>query len=400
MMNKLSKDSLTLLIIGCLFNAGLTIAATFVNVYLIRLTNNMGLMILQNIANYVMIICGFVFGTYYTKKGGKMLNLLRVGVLGVVSYYAMVLFLKEKAADYLIILGLFYGIGQGFYYFTFNLLIGKLLKAHEQSKFFGFQQSFSYFFGTIAPTISGYIIVRFTELTGYYVLFGTAVLVYFLAIVFSVRLKNVEINETFSLLPVLKERGNKYWNLLKFTGFTFALRDVIYGQIFTVVAYLIISNESTIGNLTSIMSLIAVFSSIVIASKFTFKTHKKYHLLYCIGFAISLGCLGIFASPLALCVSFVINGIVIVWNNVIYSSYVYQSAEFASGTYTKSDYIVSVEFFLAAGRTLGLLIFYVLNLFIDGFILYRILLVAITVLPFIDHFVIDKKVQWDISTKA
>ena len=396
-MNKLSKDSLTLLIIGCLFNAGLVIASTFVNVYLIRLTNNMGLMILQNIANYFMIICGFIFGTYFTQKGGKMLSLLRFGILGVVTYYALVLLLKEKASDYLIILGLFNGIGQGFYYFTFNLLIGKLLKVHEQSQFFGFQQSFSYFFGTIAPAISGYIIVRFTELTGYYVLFGTAVLVYFLAIVFSARLKQVESHETFSLLPVFKEKGNKHWNLLKYIGFTFALREVIYAQVFTVVAYLIISNEATIGNLTSIMSLIAVFSSIFIASKFTAKTHGKYHLIYSIAYAISLGCLGIFATPVTLCLSFIINGVVIVWNNVIYSSYVYPLAEYASGTYTKSDYIVVVEVFLALGRVLGLLVFYILNLFIDSFILYRILLVAITLLPFIDHVVIKNKINWNIE---
>lgn len=396
-MNKLSKDSLTLLIIGCLFNAGLTIAGTFVNVYLIRLTNNMGLMILQNIANYLMIIGGFIFGTYFTKKGGKMLTLLRVGVLGVVSYYALVLLLKEKASDYLIILGLFNGIGQGFYYFTFNLLIGKLLQVHEQSKFFGFQQSFSYFFGTIAPAISGYIIVRFTELTGYYVLFGTAVIVYFLAIVFSTRLKQVESHESFSLLPVFKEKGNKHWDLMKFMGFSFALREVIYAQIFTVMAYLIISNESTIGNLTSIMSLIAVMSSIFIASKFTSKTHGKYHMIYSIAYAISLGCLGIFATPLTLCMSFFINGVVIVWNNVIYSSYVYSLAEHAAGKYTKSDYIIVVEAFLAIGRILGLVIFFVLNLFIDSFILYRILLVAITALPFIDHYVFKKEINWDIE---
>lgn len=396
-MNKLSKDSLFLLIIGCLFNAGITVAGTFVNVYLIRLTNDMGLMILQNIANYLMIICGFVFGTYFTKKGGKMLSLLRIGVLGVIAYYALVLLLKEKAGDYLIILGLFNGIGQGFYYFTFNLLIGKLLKAYEQSKFFSYQQSFTYFFGTIAPTISGYIIVRFTELTGYYVLFGTAVLVFLLAIVFSVKLKKVEITESFSLLPVLLEKGNKHWNLLKYNGFSFALREVIYAQIYTVVAYLIISNESVIGNLTSIMSLIAVFSSIFIASKFNSNNHKKYHFFFSIGYALSLGCLGIFASPFTLCMSFIINGIVLTWKTVIYSTYVYQLAEYASGNYTKSDYIIVVEVFLAIGRILGLLVFYVLNLYMDSFLLYRILLVAITIIPFIDHYVINKKIQWKIN---
>ena len=103
---KLSKESITLLTIGCLFNAGLTIASTFVNVYLIRLTNNMGLMILQNIANYLMIISGFVLSTRLTKKGISMLSLLRIGITAVISYYALVLLLKENAGNYLILLGL------------------------------------------------------------------------------------------------------------------------------------------------------------------------------------------------------------------------------------------------------------------------------------------------------
>lgn len=394
---KLSKESITLLTIGCLFNAGLTIASTFVNVYLIRLTNNMGLMILQNIANYLMIISGFVLGTRLTKKGISMLSLLRIGITAVISYYALVLLLKENAGNYLILLGLCNGIGQGFYYFTFNILIGKLLKNEEQSKFFSYQSSFGYFFGVLAPTISGYIIVKFTELTGYYVLFGTAVLVFVLAIIFSIKLKKVQVTESYSLLPVLKERGNKHWNLLKFISFTFGAKEVIYYQIFTVFAYLIISNEATIGNLTSISSLIGVLSSLLIASKFTSKTQKKYHFMYCIGYAISLGCLGLFATPFALKASFIINGLVFSWCNVIYSTHIYQLAKKAATKYTNSDYIIVCEFPLAAGRILGLFIFYVLNLMIDSFTLYRILLIAITVLPFIDHHVINKKVNWNIN---
>lgn len=397
MHNKLSKNALFLLTIGCLFNAGLTIASTFVNVYLIRLTNNMGLMILQNIANYLMIISGFVLSTRLTKKGIGMLSLLRMGIMAVISYYALVLLLKEKAGDYLIFLGLCNGIGQGFYYFTFNILIGKLLRNDEQSRFFSYQSSFGYFFGVLAPTISGYIIVRFTELTGYYVLFGTAVLVFVLAILFSVQLKKVQVSENYSLLGVLKEKGNKHWNLLKFISFTFGAKEVLYYQIFTVFAYLIISNEAVIGNLTSISSLIGVLSSLLIASKFTSKTQKKYHFMYCIGYAISLGGLGLFASPFALKLSFIINGLVFAWCNVIYSTHVYQLAKKAASKYNNSDYIIVCEFPLAAGRILGLLVFYILNLFIDSFTLYRILLIAITILPFIDHYVINKEVNWIID---
>lgn len=397
MSQKLSRNTTFLLMIGCLFNAGLVIAATFVNVYLLRLTSNMGLMILQNIANNLMIVIGFVIGTQYTQKGGRMLNLLRVGITSVILYYALVLFLKEKASDYLIILGLFNGIGQGFYYFTFNILVGKLLKAEERSKFFSYQSSFSYIFGVIAPAVSGYIIVKFTELTGYYVLFATAVFVFILAIFFSLELRKVEVHENYSILPVLKEKGNKYWNIKKYISFTYALREVIYAQIYTVVAYLIISNEAIIGNLSSIMSLVGVLSSLLIASKFTPQTHQKYHLYYCLGYLISLGCLGIFSTPWSLYLSFVINGLIIPWCNVIYSSHTYQLASLAATKYTNSDYIVVSEFHIAVGRILGLLLFYVLNLFIDSFILYRILLVSITFLPLLDHFVLKKQTHWIIE---
>ena len=61
MKTKLSKDASILLAMGCLFMAGVMIASTFVNVYLLRLTGNMGLMILQTIANCRVSRDGGVF---------------------------------------------------------------------------------------------------------------------------------------------------------------------------------------------------------------------------------------------------------------------------------------------------------------------------------------------------
>lgn len=395
MKTKLSKDASILLAMGCLFMAGFMIASTFVNVYLLRLTNNMGLMILQTIANYFMILSGFVYGTYYTKKGGSMLNLLRMGIGAVILYYALILGLKEKAADFLIVLGLFNGIGQGFYYFTFNILVGKLLNETERPKFFGYQSSFSYIFGVLAPAISGLVIVRFSELTGYYVLFGAAVFVFVMAIVFSLQLKKVESDQEYTIFPVLKEKGNKFWNLNKYINFTNGLTQAIYGQIFTVFAYLIISDESVIGNLSSSMSLIGVVSSLFIASKFTTpKTQKKFHIFYCILYMVALGGLGLFAQEWSLYLAYIVLGLVTCWYNVIYQNQKYQFSSRAAGTFTESDYIITTEFPIAAGRISGLLIFFILNSISGGFNLYRILLVAITFIPFIDHFVIQKQVNW------
>ncbi len=395
MTNKLSKNASTLLLMGILFMSGLMIASTFVNVYLIRLTNNMGLMILQTIANYFMILSGFLIGAAYTSKGGKMLNLLRIGIGAIMCYYALILILKEKASTYLVFLGLLNGIGMGFYYFTFNILVGKLLNENERPKFFGYQSSFSYIFGVVAPMVSGYIIVQYSQLTGYYILFGAAVAVLLLSIFFSCQLKNVETDQRYQIFPVLKEKGNKFWNLNKFINFTNGVKEAIYGQIFTVLAYLIISDESIIGTLSSTMSLIGVVSSLFIASKFTTpKIQKQFHMYYCILYVVALGCLGIFATKWSLYLAYILLGVILCWYNVVYQGQKYQFASRAVGTFTESDYIITTEFPIAAGRIAGLLIFFILNSIFNDSIVYRFLLIAITALPIIDHIVIQKQANW------
>lgn len=393
MKKSLNKDARILLAIGMLFMAGLMIASTFVNVYLIRLTNDMGLMILQNIANYIALLSAFAIGARYSKKG-NMLTLLRFGLIAEILYYFLILVLKEKAKDYLIWLGAFNGFGMGFYYFTFNILLGKMTEENERSKFFSYQSSFSYIFGVLAPTISGYIIVRFSELSGYYVLFATSVMVFILAIAFSFKLKQVHSDEEYHILGVLKLKGNRYWNANKYINFSFGCREALYAQIFTVFAYFIIANEQTIGNLNSMMSLIGVASSLLIASKFNLDNQKKYYFLYSILYIISLGGLGLFAQPWSLYLSYAINGLVICWGSVIYQSLKYQLSNRAKDGFNESDYIICTEVPMAAGRLSGLILFFILNSCFASFDICRYLLMAIPFMTLLDYFVLEKKIHW------
>ena len=394
MKRRLSKQATILLGVGMLFTSGLVIASTFVNVYLIRLTNNMGLMILQNVVNYCFLLGAFLLGTVYVKKG-SIVNLIRLGIISTLFYYFCILFLKEKASTYLLYLGAFNGIGSGFYYFAFNILVGKLTAESERAKFFSYQQSFSFVFGIIAPSLSGYVIAKFSELTGYYVLFATSVFVFIIGIVLSFLLNNVAAEKRYSVLPILKLKNNIYWNTSKYYNFTYGLREAIYGQIFTVFAYLIITTEKTVGQLSSLMSLIGVASSILIASKFTLKTQKKYQYLYSIGYFISLGMSAIFANKAMLILTYILNGVFICWAMTIFSTMKYQLSNRASdGKYNSGDFIIACEFPMAAGRISGLLIFFILNSFFNGFMLYRILLFAISLMPMLDSFIINKKVNW------
>ena len=390
---KLSKDAFALLVVGILFSSGMMIAATFVNVYLIRLTDNMGLMILQNVSNYAALLGAFLFGTYYVRKG-SILTLLRLGIVSSIIYYSLILLLKAEASKYLILLGIFNGIGGGLYYFAFNILVGKLTGEKHRATFFSYQSSFSYIFGVVAPMISGYIIVKYSQLTGYYILFAVSVLVYILAIIISFLIKKIEIKEEYNVLGILKLKGNKYWSANRYYNFSFGLREAIYGQIFMVFAYIILNNEQTIGNLNALMSLIGVVSSVLIASKFTLENQKKYHLLASFIYLISIGTLAIIASPWSLVLCFILNGVVLCWNSVIFQTMKYQLASRAKGGFTDGDYIVACEFPTAAGRIVGLLIFFGLNAFWGGVGLYRVLLLCVAFGLLLDHVVIQRKLKW------
>ena len=55
MIKRLSKETKFLLIVGMLYLAGTSIAMTFVNVYLVRVTNNINIIIIKNIINYASL---------------------------------------------------------------------------------------------------------------------------------------------------------------------------------------------------------------------------------------------------------------------------------------------------------------------------------------------------------
>ena len=352
--NTLTKETKYLLIVGMLFLAGSNIASVFLNVYLVRLTNSIFIILFQNI-------------------------------FSMIAYYLLILSLKEQAQLFLIPLGIFNGIGQGFYYFSFNLLTGQLVKKSEQGRFFSYQQTFSYLFGIIIPSLSGYIISIYTKLTGYYILFFISALLLIIGIYMSIFIKGLTLNQNIRLLEVLK---------LKYYNFSNGIRDSIFNQIFTVFAYTIISNEQIIGQFNSIMACIGIFSSSLIASKFNRTNQKNYHLIASMIYFGIMSLLGIFQSPKILLITYILLGVVYCWNQTIFQSVKFQLAKIANNDYNQYEYIVASEFPIALGRIIGLSISLITCSLFSLNNAYRFLIIFNGTLWLIDHFIINKKVQW------
>ncbi|MCD7809605.1 MAG: MFS transporter [Erysipelotrichaceae bacterium] len=392
-MKHLSKETKYLLMIGMLYLAGTNIAMTFVNVYLIRLTNNIGFIIIQNIFNYTALLSAFIGGTQLIHKLDLKV-ILDIGIISTCLYYLSILMLQKEASLLLIPLGIFNGIGQGFYYFSFNLLTGKLVKENEQGRFFSYQQSFSYIFGVITPSISGVIIARFTTLKGYYILFSFAVLLFILGMVISRNMSSFSENKNIRMIEALKVKHNKYWNTLKYYSFSNGIRESIYNQIFTVFAYAIINNEQIIGNCNSLMAFIGIFSSICIASQFNRNNQKNYHLIASIIYFVICLLLGTTRSFIMLVIFYVLMGFIYCWNNTIYQSMKYQLSNASATILSPYEFITASEFPIALGRITGLSFALILCQLMTPINAYGLLMIIGGSIWLIDHVVINKEVKW------
>lgn len=393
MIKRLSKETKFLLIVGMLYLAGTSIAMTFVNVYLVRVTNNINIIIIQNIINYASLLLAFITGTKLISKI-NIKTILRIGIVSTSVYYLCILLLKENTSIYLIPLGIFNGVGQGLYYFSYNLLTGKLVKENEQGGFFSFQQTLSYIFGVITPSVSGFIIAYFTKLTGYYILFSFAVILFILGSIIACKLSDFTLNNNIQLFSVLRLKGNIYWNTNKYYSFSNGVRESIYNQIFTVFAYTIITNEQIIGNFNSLMAIIGIFSSVFIASKFNRSNQEKFHFIASVVYFISFLLLGITKTKIFLLMAYIVLGIVYCWNSTIFQSVKFQLSSIAKNGFSQYEYIVASEFPIALGRIVGLCISLYLCATVPLSIAYSFLIIFNGSLWLIDHIIIKKSVNW------
>lgn len=394
-MAKLTKESKFLLIVGILITAGMMVANTFVNVFLLRATDgNLGLIMIQNMINFITLLIAFVSGSKLLSKI-LITTLLKIGIASTAFYFIAILVLQDHVVTFLIPLALFNGLGQGFYWFSTNLLVAKIIKENEQGRYFGFQQTAGSIFGVVTPALSGFIITRFTDLTGYYILFGIALVLFILGILMIKHLSGFTSEKKIHVYDVLKLSGNRYWNACKIFTFIVALKGAINNQIFMLFAFLIFVNEGVMGNILSLTAFITVFSSFWFAKISRRENQQSFYFVTAGIMMVMYLLLAIFPFVPVLIVSWVVFAVIQSWGAIIFQSVLFQLTSRAKGGYEQNDYLVASEFPTALGRVLGMAVALLLiHLVASDMSVYRILFVIIAIAWVLEYIMIEKQVKW------
>lgn len=92
----------------------------FMVLYFLTVSNNniLPLGIYNLIAMISVWLVTFTVRNYCKTKG--RIKLMRVGIVLYLIYFVTIIMLKEKVIDYIYLIGLLYGLEEGFYYLVYN----------------------------------------------------------------------------------------------------------------------------------------------------------------------------------------------------------------------------------------------------------------------------------------
>lgn len=257
-----------------------SIVSSFVDVFLVLyfldVSNNniLPLGIYKLVA--VLSIYAVIFFTRNMARGKRRVNLLRIGIILDFIYFLTIVLLKDKVIDYIYLVGLLYGLEEGFYYAVANTIEAEGVSNEDRPKFNGEYTALKSILSIVFPLVFGSLI----SIAG----FLKSLLIVFIIIVIRIILsfiykdKDVPKREKTDLFKYLKITRNSKkikqmsW-VIFFSGITYS--EGAFAYIVTIYIIKVFSNSFSLGIFTSIFSIISALIGLLFARKIKVNDYNK-----------------------------------------------------------------------------------------------------------------------------
>lgn len=217
----------------------------------------------------------------------------------------------------------------------------------------------------IAPWISGLLITRLSDTTGYRLIFSISLVLFVLGVVVSFFLKKRESPGDYSWLFAYRSiRENRQWRLAAGALAAQGLREGVFAFIIGLLVYISTKSEMTLGNFWLITSAVGLASYFLVGKLLT-PRHRTWGMFA--GAAVMTGVILIFFWQVNY-VTLLVFGVAVSLFYPLFSIPMISTVFDLIGTNEESarnrvEYVVLREFALDAGRMLGVLVFLVVTSF-------------------------------------
>ncbi len=154
-----------------------TIAATFVNLFVFVVSDQLASLALFNGAYFFSLTFVFYFTGYLFRKASPLVP-YRWGLVLTAAFYGVLLLLLNHASHYIVWLGFLQGISQGFFWFGVNLMTFDTVPPPQRIRFYGLNSAVGSISGVAGPLLGGALVGLMPGLSGYLFVFALALLVY------------------------------------------------------------------------------------------------------------------------------------------------------------------------------------------------------------------------------
>jgi YQGE family putative transporter len=275
----LNKQTILLLIVHGMFAAANALSGTFVNVYLWKVSNDFALIGWFALSHQITMGITFWLAGKWVKEHNKM-NSLRLGVAVSALFYFIVLMLGELAVDYVLFLGIVQGMASGFFWLAFNVVYFEVTGPENRDKFNGWAGLLGSGAGMVAPWISGILITRMQDASGYRLIFTISLIVFLLGVVTSFFLKKRKVPGHYEWFHSFKRLGEKKnpWRSIFIALFGQGMREGVFAFIIGLLVYIATKNEMKLGNFALITQAVA-FCSFWVIGKFLKRWYRNPSML-------------------------------------------------------------------------------------------------------------------------
>ncbi len=222
----------------------------------------------------IIAIYSVIFLTRNFSKSKNRANLMRIGIVLDFVYFLTIILLKDKIVNYIYLVGLLYGLEEGFYYSVYNILESDGITNEERAKFAGTYTAIESILSIILPLVFGSLIYA----TGFLKSLAVVLIIVILRIILSFIYKDNNVpksNKTnmkkyFELTNKVK-RFKQMYKVEFLNGIVYS--EAAFSYIVTIYIIKVFSDSFSLGVFTSIFSVI----TFIIGILFVKFINRKYY---------------------------------------------------------------------------------------------------------------------------
>ncbi len=370
-----------LIFITVLFTLGTVLSEVFVNIFIWRLKNDFFLLITYLFACYATIPFIFYISGYICMSFDRVW-IYKTGIIFHALFYFLILLFNKNITSHLIEAGIIKGIAMGFYWFGYHILVFDYTGKENRDSFYANLAIISAVTSLLAPFMAGFLINRFIDYRGYYIVFIISSLLFIFAVYLSTKLKSTPIKKPYKIEDLIFTK-NKKWRGTMIAYFFLSAKDTIAMFLISILVFKVTGNEFTLGKYIFLVSGITIVTSYLTGKLSKPDTRHNYVLagsiiyffaclilIYKINFQTLL-LYGIFAAV----ADYLIR--------IPLSAYAFDIISLdANANERKMEYIVARDIPIAFGRILILIVFAIFLQYINESAVKAIILL-ISFMPFL-----------------